>query len=164
MSRIQARAAELEWQHFRDDERYHPLRDGPRQYRAVWVLDTMRRYLPPDQVVLMSNLEALARELEAAMGGGAFDRVDCSPRDSAAAQEQRVAKMQRLTGFERAAAYRVGPDGRLCFLGIVGGDSQAELARRVGYAPDSQRSLRKLVQITLEALSAYDAENFSAAC
>ena len=123
------------------------------------MIENMRRFLPPDQIALVSRLEAVARELESAVGGGSMDRVDCSPRDSSAIQEARVAKMQVLTGFERAAAYRVGLDGRQCFLGIIGGDSQAELARRVNYAPDSHRSLRKLVQITLEALSEYDTEN-----
>lgn len=158
MSRIQARAVELEWRAYRDADTYHPLRDGPRQYAAVWVVERMRRFLPPDQVQLAHMLHANARALEST-AVVSLERVDGSPKSAHDAMLKTVARYQELQGYEAAALARVGSDGRLCFLGIIGGDGQAELARRVKYPADSHRSLRKLVQITLDALAAYRDEN-----
>jgi len=155
MSLIQSRAAALEWDAMRDHERYYPLRDGPRLYAAVWVIDTMRRFLPPDQVDLARTLHATQRALEARGGQNAYERVDCSPRHAEAFQRQQSANIRLLAGYEAASLYRVGGDGRRCFLGVIEGDSQAELARRVRYPESSKRSLRRLVQITMEALSEY---------
>lgn len=159
MSRILQRNTALEWEHYRDSDRYHPLRDGPRLYTPVWVVSRMERYLPPDQVSLAKRLHTIALWLEGGASPATLDRVDSSPHAHLTMTERRTAKVRELEGYERAAQTRVGHDGKLCYRGIIGGDGQAELARRVRYPESSTRALRKLVQITLAALGAYRDEN-----
>lgn len=160
-SRTQTLAFEQAWEAWRDTDTYNPLRDGPRQYRPVWVVERLRRYLPPDQVAMAARLQAA--HLEVTMGRGAelCARVDgCG---NPAALDHRIRAMgetiRELAGYEQAALTRVGKDGRQCFLGVIEGDGQAELARRAGYPETSTRSVRRLVQITLQALAEYEDEN-----
>lgn len=145
----------------RDHDTYYPVRDGKRHYAAVWCVDTMRRFLPDHHVDLAKRLQAMQQGLHTGQSIQHMERVDggkgASERDERLLQ--RGEDIRTLYGFEAAARTRVGRDAELCFRGIVEGDSQKELALRVGYPPGSVRSLRRLVQITLDALSAYEEEN-----
>lgn len=154
MSRIQTQAVEIEWRRMADHDTYYPLRDGPRHYRARWCIDTMSRYLPPDHVHLARMLADKQARVEGRGRGEIAERVQGG--DNGAGREFRLAKMaltiRELTGYG-AASLRVGLDGYACFRGVVLGDSQAELARRCRYPQGSVRALRRLVQLTMEALA-----------
>lgn len=155
MSRTQQLHAQIEWARMRDADTYYALRDGPRIYRANWVVDTMARYLPDDQVALAKRLAATYQRIHSAGGGGMIvERVQGG--DSVAAQHSRTHRLAKIikafAGFE-AASLRVGRDGHGCLRGICLGDTQAELCRRVRYPESSRRSIRKLVQVTLIALA-----------
>lgn len=162
MSRVQAKATALEWEAMGDDETYYALRDGPRQYEASWVLYTMSRFLPVEQMELMRDLAAKQKMIEAPTGRAAYaERVQggrgVAERDARMRMHGDAIRM--LAAYDQAALRRVGRDGCLCFRGIVWGDTQAQLSRRVGYPQASIRSLRKLVQLTCEAMQIYHDEN-----
>ena len=155
---VQAKHAAIEWRRMRDGETYYALRDGPRLYRSNWVIDTMAKYLPDDQVSLAKRLAATyARIHSSGIGQAALERVQGG--NSLAAQHSRTmalaVKIRAFAGFE-GAAMRVGRDGFGCLRGICAGDTQAELGRRVGYPEGSRRSLRRLVQVTLIALQNHE--------
>lgn len=154
MSRIQQQQTSLEWRRFRDAETYHPLRDGPRLYRSQWAIATMERYLPPDHVALAQRLAALHERIH--KGAGRDETAEYVQGGDGAANERRLLKLSaaitELAGYGAAALSGVGRDGYACFRGICLLDTQAQLCRRVGYPEGSRRSLRKLVQITMEQL------------
>lgn len=155
---IQAKHAAIEWRRMRDTETYYALRDGPRLYRSNWVIDTMAKYLPDDHVDLAKRLAATYARIHASgIGQAALERVEGG--NSHAAQFSRTLalarKIRAFAGFE-AAALGVGRDGFGCLRGICAGDTQAELARRVGYPEGSRRTLRRLVQVTLIALQDHE--------
>lgn len=165
-TRVQTEATRIAWDAYRDQDTYHPLRDGPRKYSPVWVVERQSRYLPPEHVQLARELLAMFR---LSRGGYAASDPDleriCAGVDLVemeARQMQRGGFIRDLEGYQRAAFTRVGDDGQACYFGIIEGDGQAELARRAGYPESSVRAVRRLVQITLEALSNYRDENESA--
>lgn len=135
-----------------------------RQYKPVWVLFRMADYLSPDQIKMGVHLALLADRSK--IGGVAllgeiigfysrgYDELAHQIGQIEAGEAGRI-----LTGFEHAALTRVGTDGRQCFHGIIEGDGQAELSRRVGFAEGSVRRLRSLVQMTMDRLGAYADEN-----
>lgn len=160
MKSVQAIHAEIEWKRMRDHETYYALRDGPRLYRGNWVIETMAKYLPDDQVALAKRLSAAYGRIHASGGSGELvERVQGG--DAIAAQQSRTQRLARVirafAGFE-AAALSVGRDGFGCLRGICSGDTQAELCRRVGYPEGSRRTVRRLVQITMNRLQEHEDE------
>jgi hypothetical protein len=163
MSRTQQIAADIEWKRMADHESYYPLRDGPRLYKAVWCVETQRRFLPPDQIALATNLHAIHFEVSGGAGRGGMEELGIVIPSNPATLDFKLrcgAEMIRtLASFEAAALKRGGVAARHCFHAITQGDSQAELARRVQVKDTSIRTLRRLVQSTMEVLSEFEAEN-----
>jgi hypothetical protein len=147
---VQAKHAEIEWARFRDNDTYYALRDGPRLYRGNWVIDTMAKYLPDDHVMLAQRLAAMHARIHGNGSSEIRERVQGGLGPALHhARTQRLARFIRgLAGFE-SAAIGMGRIPFNCFRGIVKGDTQVELSRRVGYPETSRRTLRKLVQETM---------------
>lgn len=128
--------------------------------QSLWVITTLRSYLPPEHVTLahkFARLRALAdgsredREYVDGVGNGVEARLVAA-----------MDALRELYGYEQAALHRVGADGRQCFLAISESCHQSDTARRCGYPVGSTRSLRKLVQLTLLRLHEYEEENIAA--
>jgi hypothetical protein len=151
---VQAKHAEIEWARFRDTETYYALRDGPRLYRANWVIDTMARYLPDDHVALAQRLASTHARIHSS-GGSSEIKERVQGGIGPASHHARTHKLARLikafAGFE-AAALGMGRVPHGCLRGICMGDTQAELCRRVRYPESSRRSIRRLVQETMMAM------------
>lgn len=162
--RIQHEAHKRAWEGFGDEDRYHPLRDGKRQYAAKWVIYRMANYLSPDQITMgvrLAMLSGRAQQGGFALSGEMIGYI-ASEYDEMAHQIGQIESgeaYRMLAGFEQAALHRVGTDGRHCFHGIIEGDGQTELARRAGIPEGSVRSLRSLVQMTMDRLGLYAEEN-----
>lgn len=157
MSRIQAQAAALEWDRMADQERYYPLRDGPRLQRGHWVIVTQERYLPSDQVMLAKRLAGMHEMIHNGYGRGAGEITErVQGGDGNATRETRMqmlsALIREMAGFQ-GAAMRVGRDGYGCFRGICLGETQLAVMERVNYPKGSTVTFRRLVQTTMQALA-----------
>lgn len=149
MSQILARANELDWEQRREQGR-------TRLYRSEWLVTTLRSYLPPEHLSLAQRLAGLQATAEGCRTMDA--KVDCA-NGTALALEARLDAMRKLEGYLAAARVRVGSDGRFCAEAIAQSDHMAEAMRRCGYPPGSKGSFRRLVQLTLLHLEAYEDEN-----
>lgn len=124
-----------------------------RPRKSTWVITSLQSYLPPDQVGLAQRLAYLQATIE---GCRVMDaKVDGLGNKAEIAMAARMDALQELTGYEAAARARVGSDAALCVRAIAESENMTVTARRCGYPVGSHRSLRRLVQLTLEALSAY---------
>lgn len=133
-------------------------RDKPR--KSQWVITTLRNYLSPDEVSVAHHIAGLwataqgAREMH--------DYVDgASPGDQHMAAQ--IDAMRELHRFEAAALSRVSRAARACMWAIAESDNLAVTARRMGFHADARGAVKRLVQITLLALSDYWEENKGAA-
>lgn len=149
MSRILARATALDWERVREQGR-------TRLHKSPWLITSLQRYLPPEHVALAQRLAGFQATIEGCRTTDA--KVDCS-NGAAIALDARLDAMRALEGYTQAALYRVGSDGQACTHAIAQSDHLAEAMRRCGYPPGSKGSMRRLVQLTLVHLEAYEDEN-----
>lgn len=154
MSYVQRQATRAEWDAFRNEDKYHPLRDGPREYETRWVIEKMAKYLPPEHVALARDLRALAAKAEGRRPGE-YERVDGVGNGAEIALEHKLDAMTRLNGYVHAAASVLGEGGRLCMDCIAQELTLAQTLRRCGYAAGSDRSVRQLIQLTMMAAHDY---------
>ena len=154
MSQILARDTALRWRDYADPDIYNPTRDGPRARQAQWVIDTLRDRLPPEHVHLARDLQAQQAIAEGRKPADA-ERVDSAGNRAESALIARLDAQSLLTGYESAVRAALRRAGCLCLRAIVEGDSFATTIRRCGYAQNSKRSVRELVQLTMLAASDY---------
>lgn len=129
--------------------------------KSAWVIMTLRDYLPPEHVSLAHELARLQAIVE---GCRVMEsRVDGSGNNAEIAIAARMDAMRSITGYEAAARTAHGPVSAQCVRAIAESDTLAVTTARCGMAAGSHRSVRRLVQVTLEALSAYRDANDRAA-
>lgn len=166
---IQAKAAEIEWRRFYDEDTYYPLRDDARalkehgrrrQYAVRWCVEAQQaqRALTDGEIAIAGHCKDLFDKIEKARGQNAT-RFEFSDRRSwPEAKHTRFRKVSgeiaELAGFEAVA--RQIPNGHRCFHAIIEGDSFAGLQQRCGV---NWRGALDLMQVTLRALELYHGFN-----
>ena len=132
--------------------------DAPR--KSEWVISTLRSSLRPEDVATAHHLAGL---YATAFGGAPMhDYVDgmCIPdRHMAAVMDATKA----LDGFVQAARTRVNDAAAKCTWAIACSDSLADTSRAMGFSQKAYRPTRRLVQITMIALTEYRDECDAAA-
>lgn len=154
MSRILARDTAARWRAYADHETYHQLRDGPRERETRWVIEAMRKYLPPEHVRLayrIRDLGARSRGLKI----NQRERVDGRGNGAELALIGQLDARRTLAGFEAAARARLDRGGARCVEAIAEECTLAQTIRLCGYATGSHRSVRQLIQLTMLAAQDY---------
>lgn len=128
-----------------------------RRRRSLWVIATLRNYLPPEHIEIAERLAYLQSVIE---GCRVMDsKVDCVGNAVELSLAKRIDAGRELYGYERAALTRVGADAEAAVQAIARSDTMTELLHRCGYPRGSNGTARRLIQKTLLALEAYRDEN-----
>lgn len=123
--------------------------------RSDWVIDVMRKKLPPDHVALANRLMDLhAQSVGIAPTG--YESVDGIGNNREGAMAHRMDALRALNGFEAAVRSRLGANGSRAFWAIAWGSSMAETIRATNYARGSHGMVTKLIQLTMMAAQDYD--------
>lgn len=127
---------------------------GPkREYETVWVIEKMRKYLPPEHVFLARDI----RDINARSRGlrvQTAERVD-NGNGSEIAMLSRLDAARALAGYHNAVMARLESGGTLCLFAIQEEFTLAQTIRHCGYAAGSDRSVRQLIQLTMMAAQDY---------
>lgn len=129
----------------------------PTRRRSEWVIDRMRRALPPDHVHLANRLMDLHAQACGIAPNG-YETVDGGRNGREGAMLMRCDAHRALNGFDAAVRTRLGANGSRCFWAIAWGQSLAETIRACDYSRGSHGMVRKLVQLTMLAAQDYDDE------
>lgn len=122
--------------------------------RSEWVIDQMRKALPPDHVALANRIMDLQATAEGVAPPG-YEAVDCgNARESS--MIARCDAMTKLNGFDAAVRSRLGANGSRCFWAIAWGNSLAETIRACEYERGSHGQAKRLVQLVMIAAQEYD--------
>ena len=128
--------------------------DKPR--RSAWVVTTYQRFLSPDEVAVAHHLAGLWATAQGAKEMHDYvDGVQATDRHMAAVCDA----LRELAGFEAAARARVNPAAVRCMWAVAESEHASACARRMGFSVNSHGAVKKLLQITLIALSEYWEEN-----
>lgn len=123
--------------------------------RSEWVIDQMRRALPPDHVHLANRLMDLHATAEGIQVAG-YEAVDGGGNSREGSMIARCDAMTTLNGFDAAVRSRLGANGSRCFWAIAWGQSLAETIRACEYARGSHGTAKRLVQLVMMAAQDYD--------
>lgn len=126
-----------------------------RRRRSDWVIDVMRKKLPPDHVALANRLMDLHAQSEGIAPAG-YESVDGGGNNREGAMAHRMDALRALHGFEAAVRARLGANGSRAFWAIAWGSSMAETIRATRYARGSHGMVTKLIQLTMMAAQDYD--------
>lgn len=163
---IQAKHADIEWRRMADHDAYYPLRDGPREHKADWVIERMRKSLPDDHVALAGRLAALHAQIRAGGNGNyeIVERVQGGLGATAvhATALKRSSRIKVMAGFE-GAAMMASRHGFACLRGICELDTTAAMRRRLRL-PDRSHRLKNILQATLMALQEHSDAQALDAC
>lgn len=154
MSTILARDTAARWRAYADHETYHPLRDGPRERETRWVIESMRKYLPPEHIHIARDIRDLGARAKG-LRVNASERVDGLGNGAEIALLSQLDARQRLSGYEGAARARLERGGAQCVHAIAEEYTLAQTIRLCGYAAGSHRSVRQLIQLTMMAAQDY---------
>lgn len=128
---------------------------GPvREYETVWVIEKMRKYLPPEHVFLARDV----RDLNARSRGlriQTAERVDGAGNGSEIAMLGRMDACRMLAGYHNAVSARLDAGGSRCLFAVQEEYTLAQTIRHCGYAAGSDRSVRQLIQLTMLAAQDY---------
>lgn len=149
-SAILEKARELEWEQRREQGAM------PRR-RSEWVIDRLRRALPPDHMALANRIMDLHAQA-AGIPPADYERVEGGGNNRESAMLARCDAHRTLNGFDAAVRGRLGANGSRCFWAIAWGQSLAETLRACGYARGSHEMVKRLVQLTMLAAQDYDDE------
>jgi hypothetical protein len=126
-----------------------------RRRRSDWVIDVMRKKLPPDHIALANRLMDLHAQSEGIKPQG-YESVDGGGNGAEASMAYRTDAVRALNGFEAAVRTRLGANGSRAFWAIAWGSSMAETIRATNYARGSHGMVTKLIQLTMMAAQDYD--------
>lgn len=126
-----------------------------RQPGRRWVIETMRKRLPPEHVTLAYNLEALQAQSEGRKPADA-ERVDGAGNGAETSMIARLDAARAIAGYEQAISRTLRRSGVLCFRAILSGATLGETMTLCGYASGSDVSVRRLIQLTMMAAQDYD--------
>lgn len=128
---------------------------GPkRQYETDWVIEKLRKYLPPEHVHLARDMRDLAARSAGRRVQADAPRVDCG-NGAEIAMLSRLDAATRLAGYHGAVTARLDAGGSKCLTAIQDEYTLAQTIRFCGYAAGSDRSVRQLVQLTMLAAQDY---------
>jgi len=125
-----------------------------RQPGRRWVIETMRKRLPPEHVSLAYDLEALQAQSEGRKPADA-ERVDGCGNGAETSMIARLDAARKIAGYEAAIGNRLRRGGVLCFRAIVTSATLGETMSMCGYASGSDVSIRRLIQLTMIAAQEY---------
>lgn len=123
--------------------------------RSEWVIDRMRRALPPDHVALANRLLDLYATASGIAPAG-YERVEGGGNSREGSMIARCDAMTVLHGFDAAVRSRLNANGSRCFWAIAWGSSLAETILACEYARGSHGTAKRLVQLTMIAAQEYD--------
>ena len=89
-----------------------------RRRRSDWVIDSMRRKLPPDHVALANRLMDLHAQSEGIKPQG-YESVDGGGNGAEASMAYRTDAVRALNGFDAAVRTRLGANGSRAFWAIA---------------------------------------------
>jgi len=128
-----------------------------RKYSGSWLVTTWKNYLSLDQISVANRLAMLQALVEGCRITGV--KVDSGGNKAEIAMGIHLDATTELNGYEAAARSMVGSDAAALVWAIAEVRNVEDAARQCGYPPGSNRTLKRLVQITLEALHTYREEN-----
>lgn len=147
MSAILEKDRQAQWDQRREQ--------GLTRRRSEWVIDRLRRALPPDHTALANRIMDLHSQAAGIPPTG-YERVQGGRNNRESAMLMRCDAHRALNGFDAAVRTRLGANGSRCFWAIAWGQSLAETIRACGYATGSHSMVRRLVQLTMLAAQDYD--------
>lgn len=137
-------------------ERHNALAKGERKKRrSRWVIDVLRRSLPPHHVGLANRLLDLYAQAEGIAPSG-HEPIDGGRNNREAAMQVQTDALRALHGYEAAVRGRHGDNGARCLWAIVGGSTWVETLRATRFKIGNNRGLTRLVQVVMLAADDYD--------